>query len=53
MGVFSNKGTVQTFRNLTATSKILAELLNKADTRRAKLDGHQMELTQFRYQLDP
>lgn len=51
-GVFSNKGTAQTFRNLTATSKILAELLNKANGRKLKLEVHQQQLNNFRYQLD-
>jgi potassium efflux system protein len=51
-GVFTDKGTAQTFRNLTATSKILTELLNKASLRKAKMDLHQRDLTTFRYQLD-
>jgi potassium efflux system protein len=51
-GVLTNKGTAQTFRNLTATSKILTELLIKANTSKARLDRHQQELTGFRYQLD-
>lgn len=51
-GVFTNKGTSQTFRNLTATSKILGELLNKANTRKVKLEVRQHELNNFRYQLD-
>lgn len=51
-GVFTNKGTVQTFRNLTATSKILSELLNKAKTRKLKLEVRQQDLNSLRYQLD-
>lgn len=51
-GVFTNKGTAQTFRNLTATSKILTELLNKDVVRKAKMDLHQQDLNTFRYQLD-
>lgn len=51
-GVFTNKGSSQTFRNLTATSKILSELLNKANARKLKLDIRQQELNNFRYQLD-
>jgi len=51
-GVFTDKGSAQTFRNLTATSKILNELLNKANLRKAKLDIRQQELNNFRYQLD-
>ncbi|WP_238326490.1 mechanosensitive ion channel domain-containing protein [Pedobacter heparinus] len=51
-GVLTNKGTAQTFRNLTATSKILTELLSKAGARKTKLDFHQQQLSSFRYQLD-
>lgn len=51
-GVFTNKGTAQTFRNLTATSKILTELLNKANASKNKLDLHQHTLSTFRYELD-
>lgn len=51
-GVLTNKGTAQTFRNLTATSKILTELLNKANTSKNKLDLHQHTLSKFRYELD-
>ncbi|MGM9475471.1 mechanosensitive ion channel family protein [Pedobacter sp. GSP4] len=51
-GVFTNKGTAHTFRNLTATSKILAELLKKANARKISLDANQQLLNNFRYQLD-
>lgn len=51
-GVLTNKGTAQTFRNLTATSKVLTELLNKANTSKNKLDLHQHTLSKFRYELD-
>jgi potassium efflux system protein len=51
-GVFVNGGTAQTFRNLTATSKILFELENKASRRKATLDASQTALNNFRYQLD-
>jgi potassium efflux system protein len=51
-GVFTNKGTAQTFRNLTATSKIIKELLSKAESRKLRLDRHQQDLNTFRYQLD-
>ncbi len=51
-GVFVNRGTAQTFRNLTATSKILFELENKASKRKAGLDASQTALNNFRYQLD-
>lgn len=51
-GVLTHQGTAQTFRNLTASSKILAELLNKANARKALLDLHRQNLTGFRYELD-
>ncbi|WP_295712722.1 mechanosensitive ion channel domain-containing protein [Mucilaginibacter sp.] len=51
-GVFTNKGTAQTFRNLTATGNILNELLNKALARKAKLDLYQYQLNTYRYELD-
>ncbi|MES2486828.1 MAG: mechanosensitive ion channel protein, partial [Bacteroidota bacterium] len=51
-GVLVNKGTAQTFRNLTTTAKILTELLSKANAGKARLDRHQQDLTGFRYQLD-
>ena len=51
-GVLINKGTAQTFRNLTASSKVLTELLDKATVRKAKLDLQQQTMIGFRYQLD-
>lgn len=51
-GVITNKGTAQTFRNLTATSKILTELYSKANNRKNALDARQTQLNLFRYQLD-
>jgi potassium efflux system protein len=51
-GVFTDKGSAQTFRNLTATSKVLNELLKKANARKIKLDTRQQELNNFRYQID-
>ncbi|EDM38006.1 mechanosensitive ion channel protein [Pedobacter sp. BAL39] len=51
-GVLTNRGSAQTFRNLTATSKITAELLSKALERKVMLDQRQQQLHTFRYQLD-
>ena len=51
-GVLINKGTAQTFRNLTTTTKILTELLNKAHASKAQLDLYQSEVNRFRYDLD-
>ncbi|WP_316786429.1 mechanosensitive ion channel domain-containing protein [Pedobacter frigiditerrae] len=51
-GVITNKGSAQTFRNLTATAKILTELQVKATRIKVTLDLRQKELNTFRYQLD-
>lgn len=51
-GVLIKRGTAQTFRNLTSTSKIITELLNKTITMRAALDAHHQNLTSFRFKLD-
>ena len=51
-GVFTHKGTAQTFRNLTTTSKILEELLSRTLTYKTKLDIYQQQLSLYRYQLD-
>ncbi|RYY37937.1 MAG: mechanosensitive ion channel [Sphingobacteriaceae bacterium] len=51
-GVLTNKGSAQTFRNLTATSKIIVELLNKSTTIKNRFDIYHQNLSAFRYQLD-
>ena len=51
-GVLINRGTAQTFRNLTASSKILSELQSKALSRKSGLDLQQQTLNNFRYQMD-
>jgi len=51
-GVFTNKGTAQTFRNLSVTSKIFAELYRKSNSRRIKLESYHDALNTFRFQLD-
>jgi len=51
-GIFTNKGTAQTFRNLTASGNILHELQIKATTWQIRLDAHQKALKNFRYQAD-
>ncbi|MES2653255.1 MAG: mechanosensitive ion channel domain-containing protein [Bacteroidota bacterium] len=51
-GVITNKGTSQTFRNLTASSKILNELQAKATALKTTLNIRQQQLSTFRYQLD-
>ncbi|MEO3408412.1 mechanosensitive ion channel domain-containing protein [Mucilaginibacter sp. CAU 1740] len=51
-GVFINKGSAQTFRNLTATGNILNELLKKTLLYKTKLDQYQYQLNNSRYELD-
>jgi potassium efflux system protein len=51
-GVLVNKPASQNYRNLTASSKILVELLSKAISRKIRLDTDQQNLHNFRYQLD-
>jgi len=51
-GVLINQGSAQTYRNLTATSKIIDELLNKANTIKTRLDVYHNNLVNYRYELD-
>ncbi|GAA4327161.1 hypothetical protein GCM10023149_30420 [Mucilaginibacter gynuensis] len=51
-GVLVNKGSAQTFRNLTASSKIITELLSKSNVLKNKFAAYHADLTTFRYQLD-
>jgi len=51
-GVFINKGTAQTYRNLTATKKILNELVAEAKVSKTILDTRLKALNGFRYRLD-
>ncbi|UKT66130.1 mechanosensitive ion channel family protein [Pedobacter mucosus] len=51
-GVFTNKGTAQTYRNLTATKKIINELISEAEERKVRLDARQKTLSGYRFRLD-
>lgn len=51
-GVLINKGTSQTYRNLTTTSRLLAELLKRANLRKATIDRHEKTLVSFQYKID-
>lgn len=51
-GVFINQGTAQTYRNLTATKKIINELIGEARERKTRLDIRQKALNGFRFRLD-
>ncbi len=51
-GVFVNKGSIQTYRNLTTTKKILHELLIGAKISKLTLDNRQQTLSKYRLKLD-
>jgi len=51
-GVFANTGSAHTYRNLTATSKILDALLKRSQSQKSSLDNHKQQLTNLKYQLD-
>lgn len=51
-GVFINKGTAQTYRNLTATKKIIYELIGEAKAIKINLDSRLKNLNGFRYRMD-
>ena len=51
-GVFTNKGTAHTFRNLTATANIINELLSRTLVQKVKLELHRQRLQSFRYEMD-
>ena len=51
-GIFIEKGTAQTFRNLTASSKIINELLSKTLANKVKLERYRQVLQTFHFQLD-
>jgi potassium efflux system protein len=51
-GIFTNKGTRQTFRNLTTTTNILRELLNQVNTQKELIDKYEKDLVGFRFKID-
>ena len=51
-GVFTNKGTTQTERNLATSSKLLQELLNKVETGKQTLDSYLTNLVSFQNRID-
>jgi len=51
-GVFTNKGTAKSYRDLVTTSKILHELLSISGGRKRQLDKHHKYLVDFQYKLD-
>ena len=51
-GVFTNKGTTQTERNLATSSKLLQELLNQTTIEKQRLDSYFKNLVGFKNQID-
>jgi len=51
-GIFSNKGSTQTYRNLTTSNNLLAVLANTIAARKSRVDLYQQKLSTFRYQID-
>src|SRR4030095_3054749 len=51
-GVFTNKGSTQTERNLATSSKLLQELLNKTEIGKQRLDSYLKSLVGFQNQID-
>ncbi|MBG9376909.1 mechanosensitive ion channel [Panacibacter sp. DH6] len=51
-GIFVNKGTIQTYRNLETSGKILRELLNRTTTKKNALDLYAKTLFKYKYTID-
>jgi len=51
-GVFTNKGTTQTERNLATTSSLLKELLNRAEISKHSLESYLKNLVGFQNDID-
>src|SRR6478752_7853546 len=51
-GIFTNKGTTQTERNLATTSSLLRELLNRAEISKHSLESYHKNLVGFQNNID-
>ncbi len=51
-GIFTNQGMSQTYRNLTASSLLMRELLYKAEQRQSQLESYKANLKQFKITFD-
>lgn len=51
-GIFTNKGTANTFRNLSTTSKLLLELLKRINHTKKQIDQQEKRLVNFRFKID-
>jgi len=51
-GIFTNKGTTQTERNLATTSSLLSELLNRAEISKHSLESYLKSLVGYQNNID-
>lgn len=51
-GIFTNKGSAQTERNLSVSSVILSQLISETETNKKKYDKYATELTTYRVHMD-
>jgi small-conductance mechanosensitive channel len=51
-GIFTNKGSIQTARNLSLSAILYAELLKKADRRKAEVESNMNVLLSLRNRID-
>ena len=51
-GIFNNTGTTQTHRNLSTSTSIITELLNRATVRKNQVDRYRRDLVGFRNVID-
>ncbi|MBL7712313.1 MAG: mechanosensitive ion channel [Chitinophagaceae bacterium] len=51
-GIFTNKGTTQTERNLSVSSVVLNRLIADVSARKKQIDQHSANLSRFRTRLD-
>ena len=51
-GIFTNRGTAQTHRNLATSTSILRELLNRTAIRKVQVDRYRRDLVGFRDVID-
>lgn len=51
-GIFTNKGTANTFRNLSTASKLILELLKRVNHIKKQIDQQEKHLVNFRFKID-
>lgn len=51
-GIFTNTGSIQTYRNLATSKIVVNELIKRLSNRKAELDAYNKRLLTFRNQID-